>query len=340
MLRRICMKKLFVLLLSLVVVGGIFAQATVNGYVRAIGTYTESGFAYADRLRLNLNFKTEDGNAQAFSRLQVSNAVKTVLNSATLTVPTVGDPTLATGTTTVTDLGVSYLWGSAKLFDGKVKITGGKLGNWDYEPISSGVSNYQLGNVNNDFDFIDGDKGFLVQAYPVEGLNIGLMMVPNADVTAGDFAAAAMYTIKDVGDAVVVGLLADDSAATQISAAFNFTGVENLSAGAGYKYKKDAGSAFALIDYTMGDLSVQVAPEYFLAKDTGLYVEGAVSYTMGDAVFHVLGAYDQGKSNLDGKYLFGVEALYNVSKKGQLEADFYYDDVNSYSVKTTVKVSF
>ncbi|HOJ98777.1 MAG TPA: hypothetical protein PLW34_04395 [Termitinemataceae bacterium] len=40
---------------AVVLAGAVFGQATINGYVRAIGTLTDEGnFNYVDRLRLNL----------------------------------------------------------------------------------------------------------------------------------------------------------------------------------------------------------------------------------------------------------------------------------------------
>lgn len=332
------MKKLFVLLLSLVVVGGMFAQATVNGYVRAIGTFTDGNVSYGDRIRLNLSYKTEDGNAEMFVRLQGA--------SSAAPAP-------------------AYAWGSAKLFDGKVKVTGGLLGNWDYE-FCSGLSNYQFGNVCNDNDYIDGIDGLMLEVFPVTALGVGVVYTPSSDLSAGDFYAAAKYAIEGTGTAILDADLDDTTSAMKIGLAFQYTGVKDLSATAGYKYIKDAGSAFGIIDYAMGDASVEIAPEYYLGTSKGLYLEGYVSYKMGNAAFHIVGAYDQNSAYLATKatdntykidktgaivldkaakaatastYRFGFEALYNIGK-AQLEADVYYDEVAKLSVPLTVKVSF
>jgi len=334
------MKKAIVLLLALTVLGGaVFAQATVNGYVRAITTVTDGSVAYADRIRLNLGYTSEDEVVKMFARLQ-------------------GDSTAAPTP--------QYAWGSVKLFDGMAKITAGYLGNWDYE-FGTGISNYKLGNVSNDADYIDQIKGVMVEAFPIDGLSFAGVYTPDGSLTIGDLYFATKYALEGTGTAIVDADL-DSNDAMRIGAAFQFTGVENLSATAGYEYIKDNMSVLGIIDYAMGDLSVQVAPQYFLDK-SGLYIEGYVSYKMGNAQFNLVGAYDQDSVNLKTKavpaswtlsstngtsttytetaakaatastYLFGVEAIYNVGK-AQLELDFYYDEVAEWSIPLTVKVSF
>jgi hypothetical protein len=333
------MKKLFVLLLSLVVVGGIFAQATVNGYVRAISTFTDGNVAYADRLRLNLNFKTEDGNVQMFTRLQGASTIA---------------PT------------PQYMWGSVKLLDGKAKITGGYLGNWDYE-FCSGISDYLFGNVCNDDDYIDQVKGMMFEVFPVDALAIAAVFTPAADFSAGDLYFAAKYAVEGVGTAVLDTDLDDESDSNVFRAAFQYTGVKDLSATAGYKYLKDAGSAFGIIDYAMGPLSVEAAPEYFLGDNGGLYLEGYVSYKVTDAFqINLVGAYDENSVYLATKakdatykidktgaivvdtaavaatastYKFGAEFRYTIGK-ALLEADFYYDEVAEWSIPLSVRVNF
>jgi len=105
------MKKAIVLLLALTVIGGaVFAQATVNGYVRAKTEYTEAGFTYVDRLRLNLSAVTEDKNAAFYGRLQSS--TNGVWDNAE-------------------DL-LYYAYGAVKLAGGMVKLSGGYVNNYDY----------------------------------------------------------------------------------------------------------------------------------------------------------------------------------------------------------------
>jgi hypothetical protein len=332
------MKKLFVLLLAFVVVGGIFAQATVNGYVRTTMTYSEGSFAYADRLRLNLGFTSEDKTVKMFARLQ-------------------GDSAAAWA-------GASYLWGSLSLLDGKAKITAGKLGNYDYN-LGCGISEYKLGNVANDGYALDSVKGVLLQVYPVEGLDIGVAVLPDGtEFHTGMLGINAKYNLKDIGDVIFESTLNDDFAKSRLSASFSFTGVENLTASAGFKGLETM-SGFAIIDFAMGDLSIEAVPEYDITN-SALYVEGYLSYKMGNASFNVIGAYDQAggtlgaaatkasyalntktgaidmtaaKAAAPSTYFFGVEAIYAVGK-AKLLTGFYYDEVKKWSVPVEVKLSF
>lgn len=315
------MKKLLVILLALCVVGGVFAQATVNGYVRAVNTYTADGIALATRARLNISYTTEEDIFKAFVRLQ----------SSDLTAP-----------------GVSYAYARVNLLDGKVVVTGGKLANYDYD-ISSGLSDYASGgNVANDGVVLDAAQAVLVQFLPVEGLNIGVAAFIG-DLSLDSAYVAAKYDIADVGSVVVESSLASALADSRASASFQFTGVEGLTASAGFKMNSDVGykmgnvaedTVYGIVNYAAGDLTVEVAPEYRLAAGQ-LYVEGYVSYAMGDLTLNALGAYDMGASadTLGATYFAGVEAYYNV-KKGQVMAGFYYDDANSWSIPLVVKVSF
>jgi len=310
------MKKLLVLLLALVAVSGAFAQMTANGLLRSVYTYkgSDSTGTIADRFRLNFSYKTEDGNAYAYARIQYDSEKDTGL--------------------------VKYDYARVKLFEGKIAVTGGKLGNWDYE-FGTGVSNYQFGNVSNDNDYIDGIVGGLFQFYPVEGLDIGVVYVPAATtISTGDFYAAAKYTIKDTGAVIVDAKLNDDIAKSTGSLSGEFNGMEGLDAMAGFKYATDNNSVFAIVDYSAGDLSLEIAPEYYL-KD-GLYIEGHFTYKLGDALVRLVFAFDQpgvflSKAN---DFRVGPEVQYNISKKGQLEGDVYYDAKDGLSVKTTVKVAF
>jgi hypothetical protein len=307
------MKKLFVLLLALVVAGGLFAQATVNGYVRGVGTYSEATGAFAERARLNISYAPEDGAVKAYVRLQDDSKV----------------------------LAVKYAYATAAYLENKIKLTGGFLDVGTFD-LSSGISNYMLGNVANGGDF-DGVSGFVAEVAPIEALTLGAALLPDGTkMGAGDWAFAAKYGITDIGAIVASAWLASDLGESLASASFSFTGVENLTATAGYKYVKDAGSVYGIIDYAMDAFAVQVAPEYDF--DDGLYLEGYASYAINDTLkLGVVGGYDKDggiiSDTTDSSYLFGVEAIHTLDK-AQLEADFYYDEVAEWSIMTTVKVSF
>lgn len=306
------MKKILVVLLALMVVGGVFAQATVNGYVRDLATIDKDGnMTNAVRSRLNLNFTSEDKNLKMFTRLQ----------SSDMLAPT-----------------VSYAWGSVKMLDGMAKITAGKLGNYDYN-IGTGVSEFQLGNISNDGYALDGFKGMLVQVYPVEGLDIGLAIKPaGTAIGLSTFGLNAVYAISGVGNVVFESTFAEAFGDSRLSASFKFTGMENLTASAGFKGLLTQ-SVYAVVDYSMGDISIEVAPEYNIT-DAGIYAEGYVSYAMGMLTFNVLGAFDQNKVNLSDTVYFGVEAIYAPAKGAKLLAGVNYDAANGVSIPLEARYSF
>jgi len=246
-----------------------------------------------------------------------------------------------------TDLAITQLYASVNLFDGKAKLTGGKIANYDYD-LGTGISDYASGgNVANDGYFFDGTQAILLQLFPVEGLNLGVAALPGSDLDI--LYVAARYDMDGIGSVVVESKLASELGDSRASAAFQFTGVEGLTASAGYKLNADVGykmaslaesTVFGIINYAAGDLTVELAPEYRLEAGK-LYIEGYVSYAMGDFTFNVLGAYDATSSGdtLGAEYFFGAEAYYNVGK-GQVMAGFYYDDINTWSIPLVVKVSF
>ncbi len=309
------MKKAIVLLLALAVLGGaVFAQATVNGYVRAKADFSDAGSAFATRVRLNISYTTEDKNAYAFVRLQ----------SSDYNAPS-----------------VSYAYARVNLFDGMAKLTGGKLANYDYN-LGSGVSEYLLGNVSNDGYALDAAKGMLLQVMPVEALSIGVAYLPTVGtaVTLSDFGFNVKYDIASVGSVIVESTMASTVADSRYSASFSFTGVEGLTASAGYKSAMSKGSIYGIFDYTMSGITFEVAPEYNL-DTSGIYVEGYASTAINDTLsLNVLGAYDTDVVNLDGTYLFGLELLYKISAKGLIQTGLTYADVTGIAVPLVVKVSF
>ncbi|MCX7023807.1 MAG: hypothetical protein NT080_04215 [Spirochaetes bacterium] len=319
------MKKFIFLLLAFLVVGSVFGQATVNGYVRAITTLKEDNtLTYVDRLRLNLNFATEDKNVVMFTRLQGTSA-------------TFGDPVSANN-----DIAVKYMWGSVSLFEGKVKATAGKLGNWDYN-IASGVSEYNLGNPCNDDWALDGTKALLLQVYPVAGLDLGLAVkTPSAELDMDAFGINAKYSMEGMGAAIFESTLGLDAETSRYSVSAQYTGLEGLTASAGYKHTAaDRKNVYGIVNYATGDITAEVATEFNI-DDSFIYLEGYLSYVMGDATFNVLFGYDKDAVyfDVDDTYFFGLEAIYKVSAKGLLQASFNYDEVAKWSIPLVVKVSF
>lgn len=322
------MKKLFVLLLALTVLAGaVFGQATLKGYVRSWATYdTEAEtFTLANRLRLIPSWTSEDGNVKFEARLQVGNWMT---------------PS-ATEVFDYNDLSIAdYAYGKIKLADGMFVVSGGRLWNWDYDISSTGSDYAAIGNVANGggYTVFDGVDGMLFQVLPVEGLNIGLLLTPGKpDVGYQEFGLGAKYTIADIGDIVfsMKGAAAlEDSA---LSASFAYTGMEGLFAAVGYKGLATSG-IYALVNYTMDALFVEVAPEYNFDNET-FYLEAMAKYTMGDAAIAALVGLDNDLTQLDDTFWFGGEVYYTMGK-GQLVLLAYYGETTGFSISPIVKVSF
>jgi len=311
------MKKILVVLLALVLVGGMFAQATVNGYVRTKAIVNKSAeLSYVGRLRLNLNFTSEDKNVTMFTRLEAN--------------------TITSGSAAPV---IKYTNGSVKLMDGMLKITGGLMSTYDYS-IGSGVSDYILGNTFNNYD-LDSSIAMLFQLYPAAGLDIGLVIYPKATATAigaDSFGVNAVYSIEGMGKVVISSKLASAIDQSSVTASFQYTGMEGMDVAVGYKGLAST-QIYALANYSTGPISIQIAPQYDLTASQ-LYLEGCVGYAVSDAVkANVLFAYDTTKATLGSSYLAALELNYTAGKFSALTG-FYYDDVNSISIPLVVKYSF
>ncbi|HSV55650.1 MAG TPA: hypothetical protein VLH39_00895 [Magnetospirillaceae bacterium] len=335
------MKKLLVLLLALSMVAGAFAQATVGGYVRVRGViaedaaYDEFDFTYVNRLRLNLGWTSEDGNVHFAARLQAEPA--------------------ATG---VAPLWTNFAFGRVRLADKMVVISAGALWNTDYT-LASGASEWYLGNVENNAELADtfGEhQGMLFQVLPVEGLSLGLMARPDgAELSINQFDIYGRYTIEGIGN-VVAHWAFNDPIEDEISASFQFTGVEDLVVAVGYKANSgenaplaginDTDAIFGIVDYTIGDLTAEVAAEFNIT-DEWVYVEGFLRYDLAKDLF-VLGtfAYDQDSVYLggavvanDSTYFVGLELQHTIGR-AYLAVHLTYDDFAGFQIPLAVRVTF
>lgn len=327
------MKKLFVLLLALtMVVGAVSAQATVNGYVRSMATYdTEAEtFTLANRLRLTLGWTSEDGNVAFGARIQN------------------GDWTVPANTLGVAD----YAYGKIKLADGKVVVQGGKLWDFSYDISSTGSDYAATGNVANGggYGVFAANNGMLLQVLPVEGLNVGLFLFPDAtDAGWQEFGLGAKYTIADIGDVVFHMMGAQDIADSALSASFAYTGMEGLFAAVGYK-GLTAHAIYALVNYTMDALFLEVAPEYNVTNET-FYIEAMAKYTVGNFAIAGLFGYDSkpaaapadallgGSATTSNGYWVGAELYYTVGK-GQMVLVAKYGEESGFAVSPVVRVNF
>jgi len=357
------MKKLVVLLLALSVAGFAFAQTTIGGNFR--GGLTMSGanntaspyFSHFDTTFASVD---KDGNYGVNSDLRWDN-LKTDYTS------TLGTPTMLNG----------YAW--AKMANGMVKVTGGVFDNYDYD-LGTNAGNRQLSNIANDEWALgsEGATGILVQLFPIKGLNIGVaglantitngnwgwlskFSAPNGTFSGANLYAGVNYAIDGFGAVVLEGQGNDDMTNGRYSASVNFTGMSGLNATVGYQHNgmnnwtsgvwgKDGG--FAVIDYTMGDLFFEVAPQYVMADTTGtvqgatnFYVEGTVQYiVVPGAVVRVYGAYDQngayigdGTSN-GNTMMFGAELGYSIAKGVEVTFSPNYYNKTGYTNNIFVKV--
>jgi len=321
-----------VLLLALTVIGGaVFAQATVNGYVRAKAEYTDVGVTYADRLRMNFSAVTEDKNAFFYGRFQAS------------TVP--GAATLADGDDKwdgATDL-IYYAYGGVKLAGGMVKLSGGYINNYDYTIGSSGDDWYNGGISNNGYSY-EHAKMVLAQLYPVAGLNVGVAVKPSgAEFNLSDVDLSVKYDATGLGTVVVdADFGADaDMALTRYSATAKFTGVPNLSAAVGYTHSAaDVAGVFGIVGYTAGALYAEVSPQFDLDA-SALYLEVWAKYTVSKDL--AVAGFAQYRSDptaaQDG--VFGGATVYvGVSGKGWVQTGLSYGDVAGVKIPVVVKVTF
>ena len=330
------MKKLIVLLLALLVATSAFAQLTINGYSRGTAQYAGTGGAASMlyRLRLNMTYNDASGNFGAWARLQSDGYVASPLTSS-------GVPVLKYG----------YAW--ANLLDKMVKVTAGRLANYDYM-VGSGSSDYKLGAVCTDAYAGDSSNGVLVQVMPSKAINIGVNFTPAGTISGNDFMVSAKYAVDKVGN-LMVNVRAPDPtplAATNLfaSGAFELTAVPGLDATACFEY---GGNGFgggyvanqltvlASVSYGQGPLGVQVAPVYNLTGSK-LYVEGYVKYQATPTfLVRAIGAFDQGTmlAATANDYFAGLELVLTVGK-GYLMTGAWYDQVAGLTVPVGLRVNF
>ncbi|MBN2811108.1 MAG: hypothetical protein JXP39_04385 [Spirochaetales bacterium] len=313
------MKKLFLVLCAATMTSGLFAQASVNGSVRSMGKYTENeGVSFSNRLRLEPSF--QDETTVFFARIE-----GTVDND-----------------TPAGDIAVEYLYGSVTLANGLFKVTAGRLNMEDYHLVG-GVSEWYFGNTSNDDYVLDGADGFLLQAYPVEGLDLGLFWTANGDkVEASQFGLNLLYATSEALAFTAESTLGDSFEATRFSASLSYSGIEGLAASAGYKHgAANTHGAFAILNYSAGKFAVEVAPE-FIAEPSTVYVEGFLSYQATDSVsVSLIGGYETKELYLEGsEWTAGIEALWQASDRASIIATALYDEAAGFSLPLALKIKY
>lgn len=301
------MKKAIVLLLALTIIGGaVFAAPAISGRTQAWTTLDADGVTFAPSMRVNLSAKNEEGTVGIASRFDTKNFVT--------------DDTFAVAE----GLKLSYAYGYAKFFDGMLKVSAGKLSNFDVY-LGSNLSNEQTGNISTSYYY--GTSAVLAQLYPVDGLMLGAALKADGAVSLGDFDVMASYGIADTADIVFYGNLADDFADSSIELGASISAVENLTAIVGYKGIASHG-VFGIFGYAMDALYAEVGAELTFGDTLGYFVEGGVEYGLDVADIRLYGNYD------GDAYLAGIEVA-----KGVWNLGFQFAD-GAWSVPVLLRYAF
>jgi hypothetical protein len=310
-----------------------FAQLTFNGYYRTGGVYdsdmtrtyttgVKNMIDLADRIRLNISYAAPDDMYGFKSRLQAdtgytssgqpTSAIAMLFSDQTGTFANVND-----GKTYDTWTNWKFAEGYAKLLDGMIKISAGRLDITDYEVVQN-TANIYLGDVYSDEyqvnkPLLGGQKGnttgAIVQVFPIE--NFSAAAVVRADDTAAykthHYGFDAYYMLPGIGKALFnsnLGYYGNVPSAGSTSAAtnntyeklsnsvanlgFSYTAFPGLSATAVYRYNgyvtnnkgqvgKYANGAVGIFEYTQGPLFADIATDCDF-NNSHEYVEGEVSY--------------------------------------------------------------
>lgn len=300
------MKKLFVLLLSLVVVGGIFAQDAAPALKLTGALYGAIEYhdvADAADAPAVIRFARSDSEGY-------SNAWRTRINGAY----TNGDYGFnfrlqsSSGNTAPT-FTRTYAW--AKFLGGMVGIKAGYLyeGAW----MTQGDAGY--GEQ-------DSVGGFAVNVTPIEGLAFGTYLpVTTVDEKATyaiyNGAIGAAYSLKGIGDFQVGILGSKDGDQTDYYFGFNLTAVEKLTAAFEFEAQNlGAEDTIANVDSDLGDTAglyqfVETI-EYALDPLTLGFIGYQNMYTTKDAVFGMsfepYVKYAMGKTTLGLDFLYALDA--------------------------------
>jgi hypothetical protein len=270
-----------------------FAQVTINGYYRGgVADLTNgagSSVGIVDRLRLNLSYAAPDDMYGLKARLDATSA---------------SDGKTSGWVNLLTNAGATprYAEGYAKLFDGALKFTAGKLEIGDYS-VYQNIGNYYLGNVGTESPVFGkyllsngkgNTTGGIVQLFPIEGLSLAASVgTPDTNTpNLHDFGVHGYYLIPGVAKLLVTSQLGqskltgasattDDISKAFVSAGVQYLGVPGLTATAAYRYDNTDSGAVAIVEYTQGPLFVDVAGDSDFGptvSQQGWYAEYEVSY--------------------------------------------------------------
>jgi hypothetical protein len=358
------MKKLFVLLLALIVAAGAFAQVTVAGYDKAVVTYTnheddvtgDAGAGFSDEIRFNLTAKDADGKYGFSGRFQGTSQ-----------------------NATSNDFVVKYMYGWANFLDGMITLSAGRLnegsfsfgqneansiqGNMDTEKAPGGT--FGTVKITTFFDVTDiRTQSMELALNPMAGLKAAVIYTPagaDTELAGSDFKFGATYSVENLLNIKTMWMSSAENTAIaydggdilgHVSA--EYVGVENLSAVAGVKIMNDTEDPFfgiyTIVGYTMDALFFEVAGQFNTETDildASYYVEGNVEYTTEAYSVRAFGQFNDSEQDsvrlFDlggvGDYLIGAELSLPVGG-GEFNVGFNYGDESEFALPVYLKIAF
>jgi len=297
------MKKLFVLLLALTVVG-VFAFAQDAAPVLKLSGYLNTGLSYSKTGSADDQVVQNGDDSATNGRFQINGAYANGDYGVNFRLRTQGDFTANP------DVFTRRVYGWTKLAGGMVKVQAGRLG--DYTWVAANAAYW------NCFGNIDGPTGVQVQVMPMDGLNAGIFLpVKTTAATMSDtfkgMEIGAIYTAKDVFQVVGGYLGSAVSKASSIYFGGSALMVPNLTADVEGELVKYADSTngstfvFEALYYQMDAIKVgvQMSQQLFNSSSikSQIYLGPEASYALNDST--TLGV----TSNIalkDGKTGYGV----------------------------------
>jgi hypothetical protein len=320
------MKKLIVLLLTIAMVGAVFAEEAPAPVLKWSGLLN-TGFQYdnstdslylygqnagkASRLRLNADYT--NGDFGVHFRLQTDDA-----------------------TTTAFSIKHALVWGN--LFNNMATFKVGLLND------STWATPY------NSFGSLDGKKGVQLQVKPIKGLNVGAFMplmpldttktVPAGDVPK-DMTFAGKYSISGIAD-VLAGLNLGVAPTTKTEAygSVNVTAIENLTAivEADLTDISDIANTLSLDEYAsyaMGNLAVGAYLEQDFGSTFGWTIAPEVSYAIDKA--EVGGSFTIASGSV---WSIDPYVTYTLNDKSTVKGYASYDNASVFTFGVSLLFNF
>ena len=317
------MKKLIVLLLTIAMVGAVFAEEAPAPVLKWSGLLN-TGFQYdnstdslylygqnagkASRLRLNADYT--NGDFGVHFRLQTNDAM-----------------------TTAFSITHALVWGN--LFNNMATFKVGLLND------STWATPY------NGFGGLDGKKGVQLQVKPIQGLNVGAFMpldttmtVPAGDVPK-DMTFAGKYSISGIAD-VLAGLNLGVAPTTKTEAygSVNVTAIENLTAivEADLTDISDIANTLSLDEYAsyaMGNLAVGAYLEQVFGSTFGWTIAPEVSYAIDKA--EVGGSFTIASGSV---WSIDPYVTYTLNDKSTVKGYASYDNASVFTFGVSLLFNF